>query len=184
MITTDSEALAENKVLILYILNKVNKPINNDSLYKLVLSALDINYFYFQQFLLDLIQNKYIVNFHKETRSVYEITESGKNTLALTMDLLPGIIKLKADMNLKKELESTEEEYSVVDEYTPRSENNYIVFCKIIENSETIFEVKTFAGSRENAKEIVQNWKNNAESIYPEILRILTTKKDNTDELQ
>ena len=100
------------------------------------------------------------------------------------MDLLPGIIKLKADMNLKKELESTEEEYSVVAEYTPRSENNYIVFCKIIENSETIFEVKTFAGSRENAKEIVQNWKNNAESIYPEILRILTTKKDNTDELQ
>ena len=184
MIATDSEALAENKVLILYILNKVNKPINNDSLYKLVLSALDINYFYFQQFLLDLIQNKYIVNFHKETRSVYEITESGKNTLALTMDLLPGIIKLKADMNLKKELESTEEEYSVVAEYTPRSENNYIVFCKIIENSETIFEVKTFAGSRENAKEIVQNWKNNAESIYPEILRILTTKKDNTDELQ
>lgn len=184
MIATDSEALAENKVLILYILNKVNKPINNDSLYKLVLSALDINYFYFQQFLLDLIQNKYIVNFHKETRSVYEITESGKNTLALTMDLLPGIIKLKADMNLKKELESTEEEYSVVAEYTPRSENNYIVFCKIIENSETIFEVKTFAGSRENAKEIVQNWKNKAESIYPEILRILTTKKDNTDELQ
>ena len=184
MIATDSEALAENKVLILYILNKVNKPINNDSLYKLVLSALDINYFYFQQFLLDLIQNKYIVNFQKETRSVYEITESGKNTLALTMDLLPGIIKLKADMNLKKELESTEEEYSVVAEYTPRSENNYIVFCKIIENSETIFEVKTFAGSRENAKEIVQNWKNNAESIYPEILRILTTKKDNTDELQ
>ena len=184
MIATDSEALAENKVLILYILNKVNKPINNDSLYKLVLSALDINYFYFQQFLLDLIQNKYIVNFHKETRSVYEITESGKNTLALTMDLLPGIIKLKADMNLKKELESTEEEYSVVAEYTPRSENNYIVFCKIIENSETIFEVKTFAGSRENAKEIVQNWKNNAESIYPEILRILTTKKDNTDKLQ
>jgi predicted transcriptional regulator len=183
MITSDSEALAENKVLILYILNKVNKPINNDSLYKLVLSALDINYFYFQQFLLDLIQNKYIVNFHKETRSVYEITESGKNTLALTMDLLPGIIKLKADMNLKKELESTEEEYSVVAEYTPRSENNYIVFCKIVENSETIFEVKTFAGSRENAKEIVQNWKNNAESIYPEILRILTTKKDNTDEL-
>ena len=181
MITSDSEALAENKVLILYILNKVHKPITNDSLYKLVLSALDVNYFYFQQFLLDLIQNKYIVNFQKETRSVYEITESGKNTLALTMDLLPGIIKLKADMNLKKELESTEEEYSVVAEYTPRSENNYIVFCKIVENSETIFEVKTFAGSRENAKEIVQNWKENAESIYPEILRTLTTKRNNND---
>lgn len=47
------------------------------------------------------------------------------------MDLLPGIIKLKADMNLKKELEIAEEEYSVVAEYTPRSENNYIVFAKL-----------------------------------------------------
>ena len=34
MLTSDSETLAENKVLILYILNKVNKPITNDSLYK------------------------------------------------------------------------------------------------------------------------------------------------------
>lgn len=177
MLTSDSEALAENKVLILYILDKVNKPITNDSLYKLVLSALDMNYFYFQQFLLDLIDTKFVVNYHKDTSSVYEITESGKNTLALTMDLLPGIIKLKADTNLKTELEHTEEEYSVVAEYTPRSENNYIVFCKIIENSETIFEVKTFAGSREQAKEIVDNWKNNAEYIYPQILKALTTRK-------
>ena len=47
------------------------------------------------------------------------------------MDILPGIIKLKADTNLKKELEHTEEEYSIVAEYTPRSENNYIVFLII-----------------------------------------------------
>ena len=67
-LTSDNETLAENKVLILYILDKVNKPINNDSLYKLVLSALDMNYFYFQQFLLDLIETKYIVNYHKESR--------------------------------------------------------------------------------------------------------------------
>ena len=177
MFTSDSEALAENKVLILYILDKVKKPITNDSLYKLVLSALDMNYFYFQQFLLDLIETKFVINYHKETQSVYEITESGKNTLALTMDILPGIIKLKADTNLKNELESTEEEYSVVAEYTPRSENNYIVFCKIMENSETVFEVKTFAGSRQQAKEIVDNWKSNAESIDPQILKALTTRK-------
>lgn len=177
MLTSDSEILAENKVLILYILNKINKPINNDNLYKLVLSVLDLNYFYFQQFLLDLIQNKYIVSFKKENISLYEITESGKNTLALTMDLLPGIVKLKADMNLKSELEIAEEEYSVVAEYIPRNENNYIVICKIVENNETIFEVKTFAGSREQAKEIVYNWKQNAELIYPEIIHILITKK-------
>ena len=55
----DNETLAENKVLILYLLAIISKPINNDELYRLVLSIQDINYFYFQQFLLDLEENKY-----------------------------------------------------------------------------------------------------------------------------
>ena len=59
-LTSDNETLAENKVLILYILNKVNKPLTNDALLQLVLSITDMNYFYFQQFLLDLLENKYI----------------------------------------------------------------------------------------------------------------------------
>lgn len=173
-ITSDDESLAENKVLILYVLNTANKALTNDVLYKLVLSATDMNYFYFQQFILDLINVKYIFSFQKEDQTLYKITDSGKRTLDLTLDLLPGIIKLKADTNLKSILDSSEEESSIVAEFTPLSENHYTIVCKIIENNETVFEVKTFAGSREEAKNIVSNWQNHAESIYPKILDILT----------
>ena len=83
-LTQDSEVLAENKVLILYILNKINEPITNDSLLRLVLNVMDMNYFYFQQFLLDLLDNKYIICFEKDGKNVYQITESGKTTLNLT----------------------------------------------------------------------------------------------------
>ena len=102
--------------------------------------------------------------------------DNGKTTLDLTLDLLPGIIKLKADTNLKPILDSSEEEQSIVAESTPLSENHYTIVCKVVENNETVFEVKTFAGSREQAKEIVDNWENNADSIYPKILDILTKK--------
>ena len=51
-LTEDNETLAENKVLILYILNQLNKPISNDSLLTLVLGAKEMNYFYFQQSIL------------------------------------------------------------------------------------------------------------------------------------
>lgn len=54
----DNETLAENKVLILYLLSIIDKPVNNDSLYRLVLSIQDMNYFYFQQFLLDLREDR------------------------------------------------------------------------------------------------------------------------------
>lgn len=173
-ITSDNETLAENKVLILYILNQVHKPITNDNLYKLVLSAIDMNYFYFQQFLLDLISADFVVTYQKEDQTVYELTSHGKNTLDLTLDILPGIIKLKADTNLKSILDNIENEHSIIAEFTPKSEDHYIVNCKIMENNETVFEIKTFAGSRDEAKKIVDNWKNNAEIIYPALLDALT----------
>ena len=80
---------------------------------------------------------------------------------------------MKADNVFKKELSSITEESSIVAEFIPKNENDYTVKCKIIENNETIFEVKTFAGSRERAKKIVDNWNNNASKIYPQILDIL-----------
>ncbi|MGN1327232.1 MAG: DUF4364 family protein [Clostridia bacterium] len=175
-LTSDDETLAENKVLILYVLEKANKPLTNDVLYKIVLAAVNMNYFYFQQFTLDLINVGYIYSFQKEDQTLYQITDNGKRTLDLTLDLLPGIIKLKADTNLKPILDSSEEEDSIVAEYTPLSENHYTIVCKVVENNETVFEVKAFAGSREQAKDIVDNWEKNANTIYPQILNILTKK--------
>ena len=172
-LTQDGEILAENKVLILYILNKLTEPITNDNLLRLILSVMDMNYFYFQQFLLDLLEKKYIVCFEQEHKQVYQITDSGKNTLDLTNDILPGIIKLKVDTSFESELKESEEAESVTAEYTPRDENNYTVTCKINEKNNCIFEVSVFAGSREEAKKIVDNWKENAYRIYPEILNSL-----------
>lgn len=177
-LTSDSETLAENKVLILYILSCVNKPITNDALYTIVTSAVDMNYFYFEQFLLDLIDVKYIVCYEKETQNVYQITEKGKQTLDLTLDILPGIIKLKVDTNFKSNIETFENAESIVAEFTPKSEDEYEVECKIIEDGEIVFEIKTFAYSREQAQNIVFNWKNNASTLYPKLLSILTKKNE------
>ena len=173
-LTSDSETLAENKVLILYVLNNINKPITSDALYNLITSSIELNYFYFQQFLLDLIDLKYVVRYKKETQDVYEITEAGKNTLNLTLNILPGIKKLKIDTNFKNNMDIIENQESVIAEYTPKSENEYEIDCKIIENGEIIFEIKTLAYSREQAQKIVDNWKKNASKIYPNIIDIIT----------
>ena len=175
-LTSDNETLAQNKVLILYILNAVNKPVNNAELLQLVLSITDMNYFYFQQFLLDLLENKYIEIYTPEnaTDNLYRITSAGKNALGLTKELVPGIIKLKIDQTIKGELESIEEEISIVSEFVPYSEKEFTVKCKVVENNKNIFEVSTFAASREQAKFISDNWRENAINIYPKIIDLLT----------
>ena len=173
-LASNDETLAESKVLILYILYNVKKAITNNALYKIVLSVLDMNYFYFQQFLIDLVKNDFVFTYDQEEQHMYLITEKGIKTLELTEDILPGILKLQVDTNLKYALDDVNEENSIIAEYTPVNENYYNVSCKIMENNECLFEVKTFAGSREQAKQIVDNWKRHADTMYPNLLTILT----------
>ena len=169
----NTTSLAENKVLILYILNLVNNDIKEDDLYKIVSSINEINYFIFKQILTDLIDSKLVGTYTKEEEQVIKITDEGKNAYILTKDVLPGLLKLKADSVFKKEFALIENEASVIAEFIPKNENDYTVKCKIVENNETVFEVRTFVGSRERAKKIVDNWNNHANSIYPEMLNLL-----------
>lgn len=165
--------LAENKVLILYVLNLIDGEFKQDALFKIITSINNINYFYFKQILTDLIDSNLVGAYTKENEPVVKITSEGKNAYILTKNVLPGIMKLKADNIFAKELSMIEEEASVIAEFTPKNENEYVIKCKIVENNETLFEVKTFAGSRDRAKRIVDNWRQNASTIYPQILNLL-----------
>ena len=174
-LASDNETLAENKALILYLLNKINKGIENTAFYKLVLIFEDMNYFYFQQFLLDLIDNKYILKgLSDKNETIYEITSDGRQAINLVQDLIPGFTRFQIDNHFKEDLRSIEDEYSITADFIPESESSYTVVCKITENGKVTFEVKTFAGSREQAKAVVENWKKNAVKLYPKMLKMLT----------
>lgn len=174
LLSSSDKNLAEGKVLILYILNKIGKPVTNEALLKVVCTLTDMNYFYFQQFLLDLVDSGYVLYYSNGDEMVYSVTPEGKETLNLTIDIIPGIRKLRIDSNLKDNLDKVEEEISITADFIPHSESEYSVRCKVVENSVTMFEIITFAGSREHAKQIADNWKENATEIYPQILELLT----------
>lgn len=174
--------LAEDKVSILYVLNKLDREITESDLFKFISPINNINYFYYKQLLTDLVESKLIESYTKDeddenNRTIYKITSEGKDSLILTIDVLPGLKKLKADTALENELPNITQENSIITEYVPEDEHSYTVKCKIIENNQTIFEVRTFAGSNEQAKLISENWQNNAYTIYPKLLSLLTGKE-------
>lgn len=61
----NTTTLAENKVLILYILIQINGEIVQDNLFKIISAINNINYFYFKQLLTDLIEFKASRSIHK-----------------------------------------------------------------------------------------------------------------------
>ena len=169
----NNNSLAENKVLILYTLNEINREATDTNLLNIISRINNINYFYFRDILGDLVNSKLISTYTKEDETFYEVTTEGKQSLELTIDILPGIVKLKADSVLKEELIEIANEESITAEYIPENETDYTVKCKIVENNKTIFEIKTYAGSNEQAKNIADNWRKNASRIYPKIIDLL-----------
>ncbi len=176
-LASSNESLAENKVLIMYILDKLGKPTSDNELLQLVLSITDMNYFYFQQFVLDLISSNYVKKSDKENHCFYSLTDEGKRALELTINIVPGILKLRVDTNIKPCQNTIKNELSVVADFEPEGNNNYYVDCKVIENSKAVFSVRILAASREQAKYICNNWKENAVSLYPNLLKLLINDK-------
>lgn len=172
-LTTDKEELAESKVLILYVLSKINKPVTNSELLDLIQSIEDMNYFYFQQFLIDLKENRYLLEYEQEKQRFYAITMSGRETVRLTIDMLPGAIKDKVDETLKSTMKKIENEEAVYADFFPSKEDEFMICCGIRENNKKVFEVQVFSSSRDNSLKIIDNWKKNAGIIYPKVVEML-----------
>lgn len=172
-LTTDKEELAESKVLILYVLSKINKPVTNSELLDLIQSIEDMNYFYFQQFLIDLKENRYLLEYEQEKQRFYAITMSGRETVRLTIDMLPGSIKDKVDETLKSTMKKIENEEAIYADFFPSKEDEFMICCGIKENNKKVFEVQVFSSSRDNSLKIIDNWKKNAGIIYPKVVEML-----------
>ena len=67
--SNNATTLAENKVLILYILNLINTDIRQDDLFKIITSINNMNYFIFKQIITDLIDSK-LVHLQKASVSI------------------------------------------------------------------------------------------------------------------
>ena len=97
----------------------------------------------------------------------------GKQALTLVKNIIPGIIKFKVDNTFKSTLNKFENKMSITSDFLPHSENEYSVKFKIVENNQILFDLQLYAGSREQAKSLCDNWNKNADKIYPKILDIL-----------
>ena len=174
----NKEMLAENKLMILYLLEKANCILTNLQIQRLLYDVQGFNYYYFQHIIAELINQKYVANYKQDDEWLYEITTQGREVLALTSDVLPGIVKLELDNIISSQLSSVKNEVSVTAEYIPENDNEYITKCKITEAHKALFELNIYCASSAQAKTISENWKSHANEFYPKIIEMLTKENN------
>ena len=153
----DKEKLAENKLIILYLLKKANCTLTNLQIQRLLYDFEDFNYYYYQHIISELVSQNYIANYQQDEEWLYDITTQGKEVLDLTSYLLPGIVKDKLDKIIKEQLFIVQNEVAVT-------------------SHKALFELNIYCATSEQAKIVAENWKLHANEYYPKIIEMIANK--------
>ncbi|MEG2338092.1 MAG: DUF4364 family protein [Clostridium sp.] len=167
----DTSELAENKLLLLYILDKLKVPTSNTLLTQVVLENNLINYFLLQQYLSELVDNGFIEDSKYNNTHKLTLTESGKSTLEFFTNRIPT------------------EKIQLIDEHL--AEGKYLgeVFKSYLasfEQVDDVFKVSLYLKENDNitsshsftvetldeASKICDTWRNKGDKISEAILSI------------
>lgn len=164
--------LAENKLLLLYILDKIKLPISNNQITEIILKNNLINYFTLQQYITELCSSKFLNYIDFDGKQRLTITNTGEGVLKLFKNRIsPAKIEL-INSFLDENLENIKKEITINADYTIE-DNNYIVNLKASENNSILLDLKVNVASIKQANELCSKWKNNSSDIYTKIFKVL-----------
>lgn len=175
MITDNTEELAQNKLILLYIIDKSPFSFSKKKLNEFILEKNYMNYFFLQQYLSELVNSNFISLVEEDEEFKYIITEQGSLVLDCFQNKVPA--KLKEDLETEFEsIKSTaKKEAQVAAEYYAREDGQYVANIKLVENEDVLFSLYINVATMEHAKMVCENWKNNPNEIYSDIVNKLIT---------
>lgn len=178
MFENSSEELAYHKLLILYVLEKINMDLTNSQITQVILETEVMNYFSLQQFLSQLMDAQFLKIYEDSNKEYYTLTQKGIETLNYFLSRIPSPITEKLDEYIKLNKENLLADTQVKSSFVKQSDNEYIVNLRVIENQSNLIDLNLNVSSEKQAKLICDNWKKNASYMYAEIIELLITSKE------
>lgn len=177
MFIENTEELAQNKLLLLYLIKSSATPFNNNDITEFVLDKDYMNYFLVQQYLIELVEAEFIEIAEIDSDDVYLILEKGEIALSYFEERIPN--KIKEELNTEFDKIEIQEKINtqVLTEYYPKDNDQYVVNLKLVENEETLFSLYLDVATKKQADLICGRWKENTESIYQNVINLLTDEK-------
>ena len=168
------EQIAENRIIILYILNELALPITNLQLTDILASRTFMDYFSQQEIFSELLEFSLIKELTDETeRKFYVITNEGKSALAALPELIPPPIKQNFDSNKKLIKEMIKRDWEINATQHIDENDNHFVRLFVRDGDTFLVDMKILAGSKKLASEMCVNWRKNTEKVYSELINNL-----------
>ena len=161
------------KLILLYLLNRVEFPLTNGQICAFVAEEQYTDYFTVQETLADMVETKLLGTETVRNSTYYRLTESGKETLSYFKDDISTAIRKDIENYLKKNKMQLRDENAVLADYSNLEEGGFKVTLQIKEKESCIIDLKLVVPDERQAIKLCDNWKKKSSQVYSHLLKDL-----------
>jgi DNA-binding PadR family transcriptional regulator len=170
----------ENKLLILYLINRMEISMSRAQITDFVMAKDFMNYFTLEQTLSVMLEQGLLEaseeNAQDASTTRYAVTNKGLESLDYFVNHIPRPMRGLINQYVIDNRGKVKRDYEVTATYFPNVESNdFQVKCGVYEDRRVILELSISVDTREQAKLIQGNWRNNASGLYQRIIDAVTT---------
>lgn len=165
------------KVLLCYLLKKLERPVTPDQLYEIAVTSGIVNYFYYAGAVDELVKNETILLEEQDGVLVYVLAPKGIYTIDELKQYAPKSFRDRLFAEALRYFARLRREREVKISYTEAG-NGYYIECRILDIGEDLLQLKLFAPDLEQAELIGEKIMANPTDFYGKIIGFALENKE------
>ncbi len=161
------------KLIVLYMLDRVNFKLSYSQISSFILEKEYTNFMTLQQVIADLQDTELISTDASLNRTLFSITEEGRNTLSYFRNRIGDAIIDDIDAFLSEKHLELKSEASIIAKYYKTTSGDYEAELIAREKESDLVNIKISVPAKDMAESICENWYDKNEQIYKYLMEEL-----------
>lgn len=168
-----SEPFTLYKLIVLYMLDKVDFPLTNGQISEFILDKGYTTYFTLQQAISEMVEAGFLREETTHNRTLYHLTQEGTDTIHFFKNNISSAIQQDIDMFFAEKSYDLKNEVSIKADYYQTKNLEFAVRCQILENGSSLIDMTLTVPTEEEATSVANNWNKKNQEVYAQIIASL-----------
>ena len=154
------------KLMIMYMLKRVNFPLTNAQMLEFFIEKQYADYLTFQKAIGELVEANLVSEEVSGTRTRYELTGEGVETLGFFGNKISETIRSDIDQFIHENKYKMRNEIAVTAIYDRTPEGDYMTHMVVKEGKSTLIGLDLSLPNEEEAERVCEKWESESQKIY------------------
>ena len=168
-----TEPYTLTKLIVLYMLDKVDFPITKAQIQDFILEKEYANYFSLTQAIFELTEDGFVESSSTHSTTFLALTDKGRDTLTFFQNRISEGIRNDINAFFEENRMEITNRVSVMTNYYRTSSGDYVADLSAREKSEDLINIRINMPTEESARAMCENWREKSSDIYSFILENL-----------